>query len=61
MVEHDNSCRIMIVDVNNVLYHIPGRVDGYWSRCEPKVSGGGCKIFVKVEILEKMCKLQTYQ
>ena len=24
MVEYDNSCRIMIVGVNNVLYNIPG-------------------------------------
>ena len=40
MVEHDNSCRIMIVGVDNVLYHIPGRGDGHWLRCGPKVSGG---------------------
>ena len=25
IVEYDNSCRIMIVDIDNVLYHIPGR------------------------------------
>jgi hypothetical protein len=43
MVEHDNSCGIMIVGVDNVLYHIPGRGDGHRSRCEPEVSGGVAK------------------
>jgi hypothetical protein len=52
MVEYDNSCRIMIVDVNSVLYHILGRWDGHRSRCRSEVSCGGCQIFVKVEIVE---------
>ena len=52
LVEHDNSCRIMIVGVDNVLYHIPGCGDRHQLRCGPEVSGGGCQIFVKVEIVE---------
>ena len=52
LVEHDNSCRIMIVSVNNVLYHILGCGNGHRSRCRPEVSGEGCQIFVNVEIVD---------
>jgi hypothetical protein len=51
-VEHDNSCRIIIVGVDSVLYHIPRRGDGHRSRCGSEVSGEGCQIFVKVEIVD---------
>jgi hypothetical protein len=51
MVEHDNSCRIMIVGVDNVLYHIPGRGDGHRSRCGPEVSGGVAKFSSRWSLL----------
>jgi hypothetical protein len=51
MVEHDNSCGIMIVGVDNVLYHIPGRGDGHRSRCEPEVSGGVAKFLSRWSLL----------
>jgi hypothetical protein len=35
-----NSCRIIIVGVDSVLYDIPGRGDEHRSRCRPKVSSG---------------------
>ena len=51
MVEHDNSCRIMTVGIDSVLYGILRCGDGHWSRCEPEVSGGVCEIQVMVEIV----------
>jgi hypothetical protein len=52
IVEHDNSCKIMIVGVDSVLYHILGHGDGHRPRCGSGVSGEGCQIFVKVEIID---------
>jgi hypothetical protein len=52
MVEHDNFCRIMTVGIDSVLCHIPGRGDGHRSRWGFEVSGEGCQIFVKVEIVD---------
>ena len=63
MVEYDNSCIIIIiiiVGVNSVLYHILGRGDGdgHPSRCRLEVSGRGCQIFVKVEIVDNVSHCQ---
>jgi hypothetical protein len=51
MVEYDNSCRIIIVGVDNVLYHIPGRGDRHQSRCRPEILGGGCQISSRWRLL----------
>jgi hypothetical protein len=51
MEEYDNSYRIMIVGVDNVLYHIPGRGDGHRSRCRPEVSGGVSKFLSRWRLL----------
>ena len=51
MMENDNSCRIMIVDIDNVLYHIKGRGDGHRSRCELEVLGRVAKFSLKWRLL----------
>ena len=51
MVEHDNSCRNVIVGVDNVLYYIPGHEDGHWSRYGPEVSGGVVKFSPRWRLL----------
>jgi hypothetical protein len=51
MVEYDNSCRIMIVSVDNVLHYIPGREDGHRSRCGREVSGGVVKFLSRWRLL----------
>jgi hypothetical protein len=51
IVEYDNYCRIMIVGVDNVLYHILGRGDGHQSRCRPRVSGGVAKFSSRWRLL----------
>jgi hypothetical protein len=56
--EYDNSCRIITVGVNSVLYHIPGHGDGHWSRCGLEISGEGCQIFAKVKIVDNNSNYQ---
>jgi hypothetical protein len=51
MVEHDNSCRIMIISVDNVLYHIPGCEDGHQSRYGSELSGGVAKFSSRWRLL----------
>jgi hypothetical protein len=51
MVEHDNSRGIIIVGVDNILYHILGRGDGHRSRCRPEVSGGVAKFLSRWRLL----------
>jgi hypothetical protein len=51
MVEYDNSCRIMIVGVDNVLYYIPGRGNGHRSRCGLEVLGGVAKFSSRWRLL----------
>jgi hypothetical protein len=51
MVEHDNSYRIMIVGVDNVLCHILGREDEHRSRCGPEVLGGVAKFSSRWRLL----------
>jgi hypothetical protein len=58
IVEYDNSCRIITIGVDNVLYHIPGRRDGHRSRCRLEISSGGCQIFVKMKIVDNDSNFQ---
>ena len=61
MVEYDNSCRIMIVGVDNVSYHISGHGDGHRSRCRLEVSSGVAKFSSRWRLLRMTQIINKYK